>query len=178
MIKAESTGIVLILLAIGLISPFAVARADEEWFAFRDPNGAFTAEIPGTPTVERSTTKAQDGTDVVTVQYQVGNDTIVMMISDTDMAKFKSDAGKAIDGAVGAIKNMDSQLLSDTIATLDGQVGREVELVDKDGDKVTDRIFFVGGHLYQTLIVVGPKADNTSVVETRRFLTTFHFSAH
>jgi hypothetical protein len=154
------------------------AQAAGDWLAFRDPNSAFTSEFPGTPSVDHSKTKTPDGSDATTTQYEVDGDARSMIVADTDLSRFQSDAGKVVDGAVGGLKGVAKAVLSDTISNLDGQVGREIVLTDKDDNHITDRIFFVGGHLYQLLTVSAATAGASDLADIERFQRSFHFSAH
>jgi hypothetical protein len=163
------------VLALVLLS--SAAMADSQWLAFRDPAGTFTADLPGTPTVAHDSVKGSDGQPIAMLEYTIDHGDSAMVVIVSDLTRFpNADSGKVIDGAVSGAKSTASQVLSDTITTLDGQAGRDVSMVDKDGNQIEDRIFFVGLRLYQVMSVVPKSPTPAQVADTQRFESTFHFT--
>jgi hypothetical protein len=155
----------------------AAASADTQWLAFRDPAGVFSTDMPGTPTVAHDSVKGGDGQPVDMLEYTIDRGASAMVVIVSDMTRFTNAvSGTVIDGAVGGVKGMGVQTLSDTISQLDGQAGREIVIVDKDGNRIDDRIFFVGLRLYQVMTVVPtvPTAEQTD--DAQHFMNAFHFT--
>src|SRR5258707_8044903 len=125
------TAIVLCLAATA-----GLARADDAWLTFTDPGGGFRAELQGSPSVDHSTSKAADGSDVITTTFDVGHVGYELTLADTDMSRLQVEPGRALDGGVSGIKGMLVTVQSDTIFNLDAQVGREVIGLDKDGNTI------------------------------------------
>jgi hypothetical protein len=155
------------------------ASADSQWFAFRDPAGAFTADVPGTPTVGQDSVKGDDGKPVPMLEYTIDHGDSAMVLIVSDLSRFPdADSGKVIDGAVGGVKGTATKVLSDTISQLDNQIGREVVIVDKDGNQIVDRIFFVAHKLYQVMTVVSKAPTPAELVDARHFQSGFHFTGN
>jgi hypothetical protein len=166
----------LLPLAALFIAVSTAASAATTWFPFKDPNGAFTVEVPGTPTVSTdNTNKGPDGTVVPTTTYEASGPPDVA-IAITDFSKMQYDAGKGIDGGVAAIKEDAVSIQLDQISVLDGQVGHEVAYVDKDGNHVDDRLYFFQDRLYQVLAVTPNDATADDVAQGQHFLASFHFT--
>ncbi|MGD0866448.1 MAG: hypothetical protein ABSA49_12920 [Rhizomicrobium sp.] len=167
------------VLLVALVFAFASdgAIAADVWFPFKDPDSAFSVDVPGTPTVSTDdTTKAPDGTVIPIITYEVsGAPDIAIVVSD--FTKGQYDAGKVIDGCVSAIKAEGVTQVLDRLSVLDGQVGHEVAVVDKDGNNIDDRVYFVGGHLYQVMAMVAKDATADQTAQGQRFLASFHFTA-
>jgi len=166
------------LIALPLILFAAGAFADTGWLAFRDPDGAFTVDLPATPTVTRDSVKGDNGQPVPMLEYSVDRGSNGMFVIVSDLSTFSlGDGGTVINNAANGIKKLGVSVLSDTTANLDGQVGRELQVVDKDGNHISDRIFFVDKRLYQIMYVLGPTADTAGGADVRRFDGSFHFTA-
>jgi hypothetical protein len=163
-------------IAFALILFATGAFADANWFAFRDPDGVFTVDVPSTPAVSRSSVTADNGQSVPMLQYAIDRGADGMFVIVSDLSAFPlGDSGTVIDNAVNGIKRLGVSVPSDTGVTLDGQAGREVQVVDKDGNRIEDRIFYVGRKLYQVMHVLGPTAAAASEADARRFDDSFHF---
>ena len=167
----------VLLAALPLLVLATLPASASSWMAFRDPAGAFSVDMPATPTVGHdSVPNKVDGTTVDMLEYSVDRGTSAMVIIISDMTRYpNADSGKVIDGAVGGAKGTAAQVLSDTISTVDGQVGREVLMIDKDNNHIDDRIFFVNHKLYQVMYVLptSPSAAETS--DALRYSSSFHF---
>jgi len=160
-----------------LILVNAEAQAADAWTRFQDPGNAFSAQVPATPAVSQDSVTNKDGQKVGMLEYTVdrGTSAIVMIVSDLT-AYPDADAGKVIEGAVNGAKGSAKSVVSDTAIQLDGQAGRDVELIDNDGNHIQDRIFFLKGKLYQVMDVL-PSAPTAAEKETaRRFQKSFHFA--
>jgi hypothetical protein len=167
------------VIAVALCLAASASLADETWLAFRDPGGAFTVEFSGTPTVGHSPSKTPNGLDMDTATYDVSKTDYELTIADTFGPQVQLDPGRAIDGSVEGFKGEVAQVVSDSISTLDGQVGREVVGIDKDGDTMHDRIYVVNNHVYQVMTVT-PKSVTGGAVDPvlKHFAESFHFAAH
>jgi hypothetical protein len=166
----------LLPLAAMFIAVSTAASAAETWFPFKDPNGAFTVEVPGTPTVSTdSTNKTADGSVIPTTTYEVGGSPDVAIVI-SDFSKLQVDTGKAIDGGISAVKEDAVSIQLDQISVLDGQVGHEIAYIDKDGSHIDDRVYFFHGCLYQALALTTKDATTDQVAQGQRFLESFHFT--
>jgi len=166
-----------IVATVAVIASFQTARAADSWFLFSDPNGAFTVQVPGTPTVSHDdSNKTPDGKVVPTIEYIVDNGTIAVIVSDSDFSRTQADPGKVIDGGVDAIRSKAKTIIADQISTLDGQVGHEIVFNDSDANRLDDRIYFAGGHMYQAMFVTTKDATTDQLADGNRFLASFHFT--
>jgi hypothetical protein len=158
-------------LCAGLATP---SLAADSWTPFHDPKGAFTVEFPGTPAANHSSQPASDGSSVEETGYSLNTGTSTLMVLDSDFSRYKVDPIAAVENAATAAKNTAEQTQMEAVTHLDGQNGRALVVVDKNGNRMTDRIFFVGGHLYQVVALAPaslPQADSD------RFVNSFHFTA-
>ncbi len=158
------------VLACGIAVPATAAS----WTSFRDPNGGFTVEFPGQPSVKRSSQPAGNGSSVAMTGYSANSGAASMNVIDTDFSRYSLDATKVLDSAAAATKTSAAQTLSDSSITVDGQPGRALVIVDRAGNRVTDRIFLVKGHLYQ---VMGMAPAASPHDDSDRFVNSFHFVA-
>jgi hypothetical protein len=161
--------------AFSILSSHALAA--NNWFSFKDPDSAFTVDLPGTPTVSHDSTTAGDGTKLPTLSYEVDQDPVSLTIWVGDFRSVKADAGRAIDGGVAALRDGAAKIVVDQIISLDGQIGHEIATVDKDGNTDDDSLFFVDSHCYQVLTVVGKNATADQLQVAKRFRDSFHFVA-
>lgn len=165
-------------IAVFLLLASAIpCSADVTWLTFKDPNGAFTVDVDGTPTVDPSPIKDESGKEWKNVTYTVNHSSSAMVVCDTDFGSMKNaSSGAAIDGGVKNIKaNKDNQVTSESLVQLDGQIGREVIILDKDRNRLTDRLFFVANHLYQLMTVAMPSSNPQEVADSQKFQQSFHF---
>ena len=164
--------------ALPLLLLATAAFADANWLVFPDPDGAFSVDMPGTPTVRHESVKGQNGTPVLMLEYTVdrGSNAVMVIVSDLSGITLP-DTGTVVDNAIGGIKKEAVSVQSDTIANLDGQVGREIHVVDKDGNQIGDRVFFVNHKLYQILHVLMKGADAPAATDAQHFDNSFHFIA-
>jgi hypothetical protein len=167
-----------ILLAAVFIALFVTpAFAGDSWVAFRDPDTAFTVDLPGTPTVKSDSTKAGDGSDIPILSYVIDRGTAAMLVMIGDFTKQDVDPGKAIDAGVAALQADGRTLQSNVLDQLDGEVGRSVMLTDTEGDNYSDRVFFVRKKLYQVMTVIPANASDEQKADAARFSASFHFTA-
>jgi hypothetical protein len=152
------------------------ASAEDVWSTFRDPAGAYSVEMPGTPTVSTQSTKAGDGKDIPIVIYTVDRGSAADIVMVADFTGYEVDPGKAIDNGVATISASGKTIQTNTIDQLDGQVGRNIGFVDPDGDHYTDRIFFVNSKLYQVMTVIAANNDPAQKESAGRFSASFHFT--
>jgi hypothetical protein len=163
--------------ALPLLLLATAAFADTSWFAFPDPDGAFSVDMPSTPTVGHDTAKGDNGIPVPMLEYTVDRGSNAEMVIVSDLSTLSlPDGGTVIDNAIGGIKKEAVTVQSDTIANLDGQVGREIHVTDKDGNLITDRVFFVNHKLYQVLHVLMTGADAAAGTDAQHFDDSFHFT--
>ena len=124
--------------------------------SFSPENNNFSVLMPGNPRFQTQT-----------VNTAVGLIEIKMYISEVDGIAYLIDSNEypekvietspklILDGARnGAVKNVYGKLISETIISLDGYPGRELNIAIADGG-ARARIYLVKNALYQ-LIVVGP----------------------
>lgn len=176
--KSVHSALTVAVLAVAVLWASAPASAETYWSTFHDPRGVFTAEFPGTPASTRDDVKTDTSGTIPSVNYLVESETIAFLVFDSDFSALATQATAAdvIDGGVTSIRNAAAQTLSDVTIIADGQTGREVTILDSDGNRITDRVFFVRHHLYQVMAVLGPKAGNDERAQAGRFLAGFHFT--
>jgi hypothetical protein len=165
-----------VLLLAGILSALSGhAFAADSWLLFKDPDSAFTVELPGTPTVSTSSTKAGDGSPIPILTYEVsGSPDVAIVIGD--FTKLQYDIGKVIDGCISGIKEDAVTVELDQLSVLDGQVGHEIVVVDKDGSRLDDRVYFVQGRLYQVLAGTTKGTTADQLAQGQQFLASFHFT--
>jgi hypothetical protein len=166
----------ILLIAAMFVVVSNTASAANVWFPFKDPDGVFSVEVPGTPTVTADSTKLDDGTAIPLVTYEVDIGSSAMAVVIGDCRKLQLDAGKAIDGSVAVLKQQAVTIVADQLSVIDGQVGHEVIYLDKDGTRVDDRIYMVQGREYQAMTMTPKDATSEQTAQAQQFLASFHFT--
>lgn len=163
----------LLLLVLGLALP---AQALETWVTFQDEAAVFSFEAPAAPKIENYKTKMEDGSgrELPTSTYTVDRGQVAMMMMVGDLLDIEKAPEKILDDTADGVAES-REVLSRVNDSLDGHVGRHVKLVDKDGNRFNDRIFFIDGKLYQLLTVEFPSASAEQRAEVERFLKSLHF---
>ena len=156
----------------------APALADETWLSFRDPLGGFTVELPGTPTVTHTSSKSADGHDVNTATFDVLRPNYEVTMVDTHGDGVQLDPGQAIDAGATVFKTLVVQFVADSIVTIDGEVGREIVGIDKDGNRLDERLFALNNHLYQVITVTPKDDDDSRSAVIAHFVASVRFTRH
>ncbi|HEY1631342.1 MAG TPA: hypothetical protein VGF56_08500 [Rhizomicrobium sp.] len=163
---------------LGVLSliAFATGASGASWTTLNDPDGTFTVNMPSTPKVSHDSITNTDNTPVDMLEYTVDRGDNAMIVIVSDLTRYpNADASKVIDGAVGGASKSGTKTV-DRIVILDGQSGRDITIVDKSGNHINDRIFFVGGKLYQVMYVVPEKPTADVNSDVRRYSQSFHFT--
>lgn len=160
-----------VLAAVLFASSATAVFAEDQWTTFSDPTQTFSVSVPETPA---SSSYVVPETNIPNSQYTVDRGPAALMSMDADLSKQNSDPSQELDGAVRGVEN-GRTLISDTPITIDGHVGRDLRLTDKDGDALTDRLFLFNNHLYQfmTFMTAAHSSDQAAMVE--RYSASIHF---
>jgi hypothetical protein len=165
-----------LLAALPLLVLVTAAQAAGGWFKFKDPDGGFSVSVPSQPEVKPDSVTNTDGHIVPMLDYSIDHGTSAMVVIVSDLTQYPdADSAKVIEGAVGGAKGSAQSVVSDTTIKLDGQSGREVQLLDKDGNHIDDKIFFVKLKLYQFMYVLPAKPDAKASADAKRFTRSVHF---
>lgn len=162
-----------VIAAAVLCSLFAVSALAADWSGFRDPNGVFSVAFPGSPSVANTQTMTADGKAVPLSGYSLNSGSAVLAVIDSNFSGYKVDAAAAVASASAAVKSNAVQTESDTPVNLDGQGGRALVVIGRDGNRVMYRLFFLHGHLYQ---VTATAPANAAQDDSERFINSFHFA--
>jgi hypothetical protein len=148
-----------------------------DWLPFKDPDGRFTIDLPGTPNVKDDTTKnPTDGSAVGLHEYIIDRGDIAFIVIVSDLTRYPdADPAKVLDGAVEGGKK-GNRALSDSFLTLEGRIGRAVVMLDKDDNRIDNHVFFARGVLFQVMVASSPKASDGMLADGRRFQDSFHFT--
>lgn len=147
--------------------PAAAARAPLA------PTGAgFSADMPGEP---RESTAA-NGSHVYAAQVA----DVAYIISYADMPPEIQVTPQNTDALLDATRESivhsgRAKVVEEKPFTVDGQPGRELQLVTKEGYRMRLRLAFLGARLYQVGVVT--PAENATAPEIEKFLASFHFTA-
>jgi hypothetical protein len=156
----------------------ATGATAASWTTLKDPDGIFKVSVPSTPAISHDAITNTDNTKVDMLEYTIDRDTSAMIVIVSDLTRYpNADATKVIDGAVGGAAKSGHKV-SDKVAIIDGQAGRNIMVVDGTGNQINDQIFFVKGKLYQVMWVVPKKPTKAQRADTRRFAKSFHFTKH
>jgi len=156
-----------------LCSLFAMPALGADWSSFRDPNGIFSVAFPGSPSVANTQTVTADGKAIPLSGYSLASGSTVLAVIDSNFSGYKVDPAAAVASASAAVKSNATQTESDAPVTLDGQAGRALTVIGRDGNRVMDRVFFVRGHLYQ---VTATAPAGAAQDDSQRFINSFHFA--
>jgi hypothetical protein len=167
-----------LLAVLPLILLATQASATPHWITFHDPDGAFRVSMPETPKPGTDSVDNTDGNKVGMLEYTIDHGSNAMIVIVSDLTRYpNADRDQVIEGAVGGASKSGT-VQSDDPMILDGQHGREVKIVDKDGNNIDDRIFFVGGKLYQVMYVTPANATPAVTADMKRYTNSFHFTKH
>lgn len=167
-----------VLAALPLLFLASAALAGGKWITFTDPGGAFTVSMPSVPQTKTDSVSNNDG-PVGMLEYTIDHGDNAMIVIVSDLTRYtNADPVAVINGAVGGAEKAAATPPTDTPITIDGHKGRDVHLVDSQGNHIEDQVFFVRGRLYQVMNVV-PAAPKKSVADDmHRFMKSFHFTTH
>jgi hypothetical protein len=154
----------------------ATAQAADAWLTFHDPAAVFVFDAPRAPEAGQDSTQGPDGKAVPILTYTVDLGSAAYLVEVSDLSAYDADPNKFLDAAATGAEGIGVKTISATVVQLDGQPGREVVIDDKDGNRITDRIYFMKGHIYQAMSVVPPDATSAQVGDGQRFLDSFHFT--
>ena len=164
--------------AAGLLATLAgPVCASGAWTTFHDPAGHFTMQTPSAPSVSHTPVKGPDGGPVDMLAYGVDLGNSEFLVFVIDLTRYPNiDIAQRIGVTVSGVKGAAAQVLSDAPVQLDGQAGREVMVITKQGNHVDERVFVVLHRLYQvmTLIPAAPTAAESA--DASRYRASFHFT--
>lgn len=162
------------LLALVLASvAFAGSAAAANWTTFKDPNGAFSVAFPASPAVATAQTDAGGGAKVPMSVYNTTFGGIQFVVIDTNLSGYNMDPVKAVENAADGTKKAAADTKADGVAHAGAESGRALTIMDRNGKRVVDRIFFVRGHLYQVMATAPANSPDT---DSQRFVDSFHFA--
>jgi hypothetical protein len=100
-----------------------------------------------------------------------------MIVIVSDLTRYpNADPVAIINGAVNGAEKSAAATPTDSPITIDGQTGRDVHLVDAQGNHIEDQVFFVHGRLYQLMHVEPAKPKKSVTADMRRYVKSFHFT--
>ncbi len=156
----------------------ASVSADVPWITFSDPYGKFTVMFPIQPTWITTSLKGPNGITVPVTQYvgETADHQAAMVMADGSYSGLNIPPQVALDAIEAAFHGDKYTLLNSGPDTLDGQTGITLVLMDSNGYRITNRVFFISDHLYQTLSVVGPTSSPADIADAQRFSQSLHFT--
>ncbi len=177
--KAHASKIASFLVASLALAGVAAAQSDAAWKEFSSPEGRFSVLLPGTPQ-QQSQTQPIAGGSIATNLYIVNVGTGFYGVTVGDYPK-EIIAKKAADVHLndtrdGLLRQVKGELLSEQPISSQGFPGREIKISASRGGKnlvAYDRMFLVDDRLFQALVVVETKDDNSR--DIRKFLDSFRF---
>ena len=159
-----------------LATPFLAAGGPalaQSWTEYRTENGRFRAQLPGTPTVKKSSIAVGSGETAPAVEalvsatgvtYQLGTIAYPQHVAQSASAERMLDFFRNNMSAGHTYKN-------DKPLSLGRVPGREFLVVESSGRNIAVRLFWSRGTLY-TLTVTGG-AGIEARPDTRKFLDSF-----
>lgn len=145
------------------------------WEKFSSSEGAFSALMPGTPTQQVRTAKTSSGL-VDAYMFLVERRDVAYVVAYSDYPNPMIQAGTPkliLDGARdGAVANVQGKLVRESVISLDGHQGRELQIESPGGKvTVTARLFLVDRRLYQVMVLM--HNDKASSEDVNKFLDSF-----
>lgn len=153
----------------------AAGPAAPSWTSFTDPAGNFSIDVPQTPEHATRSTQSANGATIALESYSIDRGDCAVMEIVGDYTGMGLDPARALDDAVTGAQKHDRTLLTNVAVTVDGHPGRDITVSNNKGQLLTDRIFFFGDHLYQTITVVPDHATGEQLSITKRFAQSLHF---
>jgi hypothetical protein len=168
---------VALLAAVFVLAQAAVpAVAADDWQTFYDPTGMFSISVPQPMTASNDTTTIKDGTGIKVIVYDLPhaeNDELMVRIADFTGQNL--DPANAVQGALNGMGNAGYTIISQVPVSLEGHMGEDATLTDKDGLQYIDRVFFLENHLFQALTVNPKDATPDQSAMASRFSQSLHF---
>ncbi|HTQ14194.1 MAG TPA: hypothetical protein VMH86_09990 [Rhizomicrobium sp.] len=168
----------LVLTAALFLTVSTVEAAPPGWVTFKDPDAMFTVSLPRPPRATADSVTNTDGKQIAIRAYKVDRGDNMMLVIVSDFARY-TDAvpSKVVAGAVAGLQKS-ATLVSQTSDRIGRERGQHVSLTDKSGNTIDDRIFFVGGRLYQVMYVTQARPSSGLRSEMRRYTRSFRFTRH
>ncbi len=149
------------------------------WITFESQEGNFSILFPKQPTQSTQILRTAYGN--VNQYIFTANDTngIYYTIGYTDIP-LQSFENRTIDemldsATAGEVNGVGGTLISETVISINGSQGREVNISVAQGDyRIKSQHFFIGQRLYQ-LVVIAPK-DYIELKDVRNFLDSFELN--
>lgn len=163
----------VLLLALVLLS--GCGETEEEWATFESEEGRFSILFPGEPKEQTESVSTAIGT-IETEFFMVEQKDMAYSLNYADYPAdivAASDAGMMLNGArMGAVSNVNGELLDEKEITLDGYPGREIRIeIDEDDIIVRARFYLVENRLY--VVQALSKKSKASSEEIDEFLDSF-----
>ena len=163
----------LLLLALILLS--GCGEEKKEWETFESDTGRFSILFPGAPEKETESVPTTIGT-IKTEFFMVEQKDMAYSVNYADYPAevvAASDTRAMLDGArMGAMANVNGELLSEKEISLGGHPGREIEIEIADEDIIIRaRFYLVENRLY--VIQALSKESKASSPDIDEFLDSF-----
>ena len=173
------------LIAIVVLSAALPAVAADGWQTFRDPEGVFSFDAPGTVSISTKAGVSGDGLPVLLTFYAYRPD--ARHQSGCIVTKEQITSGKEMrDDAVSVAAVVLKDRLAatgirpdwDTDIVLDGQKGHRLDFRNIPGQRVSFRWFKIGKSLYNFLCTAEPDASDAQIQENERVTKSLRFLVH
>jgi hypothetical protein len=145
----------------------------QSWTEYRTENGRFRAQLPGTPTVQKSSIAIGGGETAPTIEALVRTPGVTYQLATIAYPQRVSQSASA-DRMLDYFRNNMSAgytYKNEKPLTLGRVPGREFLMVESNGRNSAVRLFWSRGTLY-TLTVTGGAGIETRP-DTRKFLESF-----
>ena len=143
------------------------AWADESWKEYTSKDGGFMVLLPGTPTIQKMTQKAGDGSDVQIAAYRArveGGPQVIVSTSDFAEQYLKVSPEKILDNARDAsVSRSNGTLVREKKIKHGDHPGRDIVVkFPKEQGYLRARAILVGSRQYSLLLAGKTEKDVTS----------------
>ncbi|WP_158255411.1 GYF domain-containing protein [Rhodopseudomonas palustris] len=140
--------------------------------AFVTREGKFSIDFGGVPKLTKGTGRPANGVSYDSYTWSTGGTTVYKAVV---MFVYSESIKVSFDGAIaGAAQNAKAQLVKEQPVKLADFEGREAFLETQDSMEIRLRYFFIGGRLYQLMVVA--HLGETTTPAANAFFDSFHFT--
>ena len=133
------------------------AHAQSEWREYVYADQQFAVSFPTSPVIETSPLRSPGGTTVTEVQYSAALGAAHFRISVFDLLAVRMNGPTAVERAAYSLREKGDVKL-DAVAEVQGNWGRDLEILGTDGISTVAAVFFRNDRLY-VIEAAAPASD-------------------
>ena len=174
--KSQITFRQVALIVLAVLVSMAVANFDKllphRWQTYTAPDGSFSVELPGKPTVETTPVPVEGGstTPMTMVSVNPTSSTSYMCSYAEDESIRRKSADEALESARdGSLRKTQGTLISQKRTTVQGYPALDMQMRARGNSLVDSRLILVGDRLYMVMAVAMVPEEGEAKTVQRMF---------